>query len=75
VALGSSPEGSVVDEAALIEALRLKKITGAALVELEIEPLPADSQLHELNNVILTHHTAGMRLADSGKAIRVAVLP
>ena len=56
----NTSRGPVVDEAALIEALRLKKIAGAALDVFETEPLPEDSPLRELDNVILTPHTAGM---------------
>jgi D-2-hydroxyacid dehydrogenase (NADP+) len=52
--------GSVIDEAALIDALREKKIGGAALDVFEEEPLSADSPLWELENLLITPHTAGM---------------
>ena len=48
--------GPVVDEAALIEALRNGTIAGAALDALEIEPLPQDSPLWDMHNVIITPH-------------------
>lgn len=51
--------GAVVDEAALIEALQARKIGGAALDVFEQEPLPADSPLWKLDNVILTSHISG----------------
>ena len=51
--------GSVVDEPALIEALRNQQITGAALDVFTREPLPADSPLWDLPNVILTPHVSG----------------
>ena len=44
----------------MIEALRSKKIGGACLDVFETEPLPADSSLRKLDNVILSPHTAGM---------------
>jgi phosphoglycerate dehydrogenase-like enzyme len=51
--------GSVVHEAELIEALRGGIIAGAALDVFEEEPLPPESPLWELPNVILTPHVAG----------------
>jgi glyoxylate/hydroxypyruvate reductase len=51
--------GSVVDEAALIRALRERRIAGAALDVFEVEPLPVDSPLWELPNVRLTPHVSG----------------
>jgi len=56
----NTSRGPVVDESALIEALRSKKISGACLDVFETEPLPADSSLRKLDNVILSPHTAGM---------------
>ncbi len=52
--------GPLIDEAALIEALRQKKIGGAALDVFDQEPLPADSPLWGLENLLITPHTAGM---------------
>jgi phosphoglycerate dehydrogenase-like enzyme len=51
--------GAVVDEAALIAALRDGVIAGAAIDVFEQEPLPADSPLWDLENVILTPHISG----------------
>ena len=50
--------GPVVDERALVEALRAGTIAGAGLDVFEQEPLPADSPLLEMENVILTPHNA-----------------
>jgi phosphoglycerate dehydrogenase-like enzyme len=51
--------GSVIDQNALIEALREKRIAGAGLDVFEREPLEAESPLWELDNVILTPHMSG----------------
>ena len=52
--------GVLVDQAALIAALEQKKIGGAALDVFEEEPLPADSPLWGLDNVVITPHSAGI---------------
>jgi len=54
----NTARGKIVDEAALVEALREKKIAGAGLDVFEKEPLPMDSPLLEMNNVVLTPHIA-----------------
>lgn len=54
--------GSVVDEAALIEAIRTDAIAGAALDVFEEEPLPAESPLWDFENVILTPHRAAVTI-------------
>ena len=51
--------GGVVDEAAMIEALRTKKLAGAALDVFEHEPLPPDHPLWDFKNVIITTHQGG----------------
>jgi phosphoglycerate dehydrogenase-like enzyme len=51
--------GGVVDQEALVSALSERKIAGAALDVFEAEPLPTDSPLWELRNVIITPHIAG----------------
>jgi phosphoglycerate dehydrogenase-like enzyme len=52
--------GPQVDEAALADALRAHRIAGAALDVFEREPLPADSPLWTLENLLITPHTAGL---------------
>jgi phosphoglycerate dehydrogenase-like enzyme len=52
--------GALIDEPALIETLRNHKIAGAALDVFEKEPLPSDSPLWDLENLLITPHTAGM---------------
>ena len=51
--------GSVVDENALIEHLQNGKLSGAGLDVFRQEPLPADSPLWRMENVIITPHAAG----------------
>jgi len=52
--------GPLVDEAALIQALRERTIGGAALDVFEEEPLPTGSPLWSLENLLITPHTAGL---------------
>ncbi|MGB9899073.1 phosphoglycerate dehydrogenase, partial [Thermanaerothrix sp.] len=54
----NTARGPVVDEPALIEALRSGRIAGAALDVFEVEPLPLDSPLRRMENVLLAAHNA-----------------
>lgn len=54
----NTARGSVIDEKALIYALRTGQIAGAALDVFEGEPLPPDSPLREFSNVLLAPHNA-----------------
>jgi D-3-phosphoglycerate dehydrogenase len=54
----NTSRGPVVDEQALIAALQADKIAGAGLDVFEIEPLPRDSPLMQMENVVLVPHTA-----------------
>ncbi|MBB5888788.1 NAD(P)-dependent oxidoreductase [Lactovum miscens] len=56
----NTARGGIVNERDLIDALKNGDIAGACLDVFESEPLPTDSELRELRNVILTPHTAGM---------------
>ena len=51
--------GRLVDHAALVDALRTKRIAGAGLDVVVEEPLPPDNELWELENVVITPHIAG----------------
>ena len=52
--------GPQVDDEALAEALRNRRIAGAALDVFDKEPLPADSPLWGIENLLITPHTAGL---------------
>jgi phosphoglycerate dehydrogenase-like enzyme len=52
--------GELVNQDALVTALREKKIAGAALDVFEEEPLPEESPLWDLENVILSPHVSGL---------------
>jgi phosphoglycerate dehydrogenase-like enzyme len=54
----------IIDQKALVAALKEKRIRGAALDVFEQEPLPSDSILFTLPNVFLTPHTAGVTTAE-----------
>lgn len=51
--------GDIIEEAALVDACREGRIAGAGLDVMEIEPLPPDSPLWTLDNVIVTPHVGG----------------
>jgi phosphoglycerate dehydrogenase-like enzyme len=51
--------GTVIDEPAMIKALQEGRLSGAALDVFAQEPLPTDSVLWDMPNVIATPHTAG----------------
>jgi phosphoglycerate dehydrogenase-like enzyme len=52
----NTSRGPIIDEAALLAALREKRIAGAGLDVFDIEPLPLDHPLRGLDNVVLTPH-------------------
>jgi phosphoglycerate dehydrogenase-like enzyme len=54
--LVNTARGPIVDEAALLDALRERRIAGAGLDTYSLEPLPVDHPLRKLDNVVLTPH-------------------
>jgi phosphoglycerate dehydrogenase-like enzyme len=59
--------GSVIDEAALVEALRTGQVGYAALDVFATEPLPDDSPLWDLPNVLVSPHTAALNTAEDAR--------
>ncbi len=54
----NTARGPIVDEAALIAALQAGQIGGAAMDVFEVEPLPLDSPLKQMDNVLLAPHNS-----------------
>ena len=62
----NTARGPIIDEPALVDALREKLIAGAALDVFEVEPLPSDSPLRDFPNCLLATHNAN----NSREAVR-----
>jgi len=52
----NTSRGPIIDETALIAALRDKKIAGAGLDTFDVEPLPLDHPFRKMDNVVITPH-------------------
>ncbi len=65
--------GGIVDERALIKALREGKLAAAAMDVFCIEPLQAESELRELDNLILTPHIAGSSQSEGGILLEIII--
>ncbi len=70
----NTARGPVIDQAALVEALKEGKIGGAALDVFEEEPLPAGDELAELGNTVLTSHIASATVETRRKMAEVCAL-
>ena len=64
--------GALIDQDALVDALRAGRLGGAGLDVFEQEPLPVDHPLMQLENVILTPHMAGLTRHTSKRRARLA---
>ncbi|NLO10252.1 MAG: D-2-hydroxyacid dehydrogenase [Clostridiales bacterium] len=63
--------GELIDQEALIEALRNNRIGGAGLDVMTPEPLPADNPLWELPNVIITQHSSGLSVGNDTRRVNL----
>jgi glyoxylate/hydroxypyruvate reductase A len=61
--------GSIVDEAAMIAALKSGQLSGAALDVFQQEPLPKDSPFWEMPNVLICPHAASISDRENGRII------
>ena len=63
--------GGVVDEKALIESLENRRIAGAALDVFLTEPLPPESPLWDLPNVLISPHTAALAESENDRIVEL----
>jgi len=68
----TAARGFIHDEMALAEALKAKKIAGAGLDVWSKEPPPPEHPLLQLDNVIVSPHTAGVTVETRGNMARIA---
>jgi phosphoglycerate dehydrogenase-like enzyme len=71
--LVNTSRGPIVDEAALVEALRAGIIAGAGLDVFDTEPLPADHPLRSIPSTVLTGHTGYVMQENYALSYRQAV--
>jgi glyoxylate/hydroxypyruvate reductase A len=65
--------GGLIDESALVEALKQGKLAGAALDVFETEPLPTTSPLWDLPNVLVSPHSASTVDSENGRIVDIFI--
>jgi glyoxylate reductase len=68
----NTSRGPVVDQKALYQALKSRRIFGAALDVTEVEPIPMDDPLLTLDNIIIAPHIASASVATRTKMANMA---
>ncbi len=69
--LVNAGRGGVIDEPALVQALRTQRLRGAALEVFATEPLPTDSPLWDLPNVLISPHTAALSIHENERIVEL----
>ena len=69
----NTARGGLVDQNALIEALRSGRLLGAGLDVYDQEPVPADCPLLKMDNVVLQPHVAWLTPETLGRSLAVAM--
>lgn len=71
--LVNTARGPIVDETALVDALRAKTIRGAGLDVYDVEPLPENHPLAALPNVVMTPHSGGVTTEALEAGLQLAI--
>ena len=71
--LVNTARGNIIDEDALYAALAAKKLAGAGIDVFAQEPLPMDSPLRKLDNIVLTSHISSQTLEALWNVYKMAI--